>query len=434
MKRIIPILLSLVWATATTAVAQNKRTPQEPELPQISLSEALRQYRFNEAEQLINAEIATLNKNNQSTQVAEETLHQIERARLRMNSTERVTFIDSLVVPRNEVFKHLKLSSESGQVMLLPEFNAIQKNHNNAGIQLPGVSNLDNLPVFLSQMGEKVVMAMEDSTSTLRLFSSELIGKEWTKPVPAEGLSDADNSTQSYPFMLADGVTLYFAAQGEESLGGFDIFMTRYDVDSHSFLMPENIGMPFNSPANDYLYLVDEFNNLGWFVTDRNQQADSVCIYTFIPNETRKVFNTATVTTEQLRNFARINSIRDTWEDAQQVQAAQQQLASFRQDILSHTNESSMFTFVISNDKIYHQVNDFKSADARKKYEWLIEGKKQRNTMSDKLEELRAKYASANETGKQNLRQQILNLEQELRKLNKELHQQEKLIRQSEMQ
>jgi len=29
----------------------------------------------------------------------------------------------------------------------------------------------------------------------------------------------------AYPFLMADGVSLYFAADGEESLGGLDIFI-----------------------------------------------------------------------------------------------------------------------------------------------------------------------------------------------------------------
>ena len=32
-----------------------------------------------------------------------------------------------------------------------------------------------------------------------------------------------------------------------------------------TYLVPENVGMPFNSPYNDYMYVIDEYNNLGWF-------------------------------------------------------------------------------------------------------------------------------------------------------------------------
>lgn len=88
----------------------------------------------------------------------------------------------------------------------------------------------------------------------------------------------------NYPFMMPDGTTFYFAATGEESIGGYDIFVTRFDSESGSFLKAENIGMPFNSTANDYMYAIDEFNDIGWFATDRSQPEGKVCIYIFIPS------------------------------------------------------------------------------------------------------------------------------------------------------
>ena len=109
------------------------------------------------------------------------------------------------------------------------------------------------------------------------------------------GLADEPEDNLNYPFMLSDGQTLYFAAKNEESLGGYDIYMTRYDNDERKYLAPENLGMPFNSPANDYLLVIDEFNNLGGFASDRNQPADSVCLYTFIPNESRRTYEDGTI-------------------------------------------------------------------------------------------------------------------------------------------
>ena len=38
-------------------------------------------------------------------------------------------------------------------------------------------------------------------------------------------------------------------------MGGYDIFVTRYNSDTDNYLNPENVGMPFNSPFNDYMAL-----------------------------------------------------------------------------------------------------------------------------------------------------------------------------------
>ena len=46
--------------------------------------------------------------------------------------------------------------------------------------------------------------------------------------------------------------------------------------------MPENVGMPFNSPYNDYMYVIDEFNDLGWFASDRYQpEGKCASMYSF---------------------------------------------------------------------------------------------------------------------------------------------------------
>ena len=157
-----------------------------------------------------------------------------------------------------------------------------------------------------------------------RIFTSDLLGGKWSKAVQIKGLNEDED--QDYPFMLSDGVTLYYGARGSESLGGYDIFVTRYDADSKSFLKPENIGMPFNSPANDYLYAIDEVNNLGWFVTDRSQPEGKVCIYIFVPNALRNTYETEAYSEEELKGLARISSIAATWGDAALMADARERL------------------------------------------------------------------------------------------------------------
>lgn len=43
------------------------------------------------------------------------------------------------------------------------------------------------------------------------------------------------------PVCLSDGVTIYYATDGE-GLGGYDIFVTRYNTNTDSYLTPENVG------------------------------------------------------------------------------------------------------------------------------------------------------------------------------------------------
>lgn len=417
MRRFTFILFCLLSVNVSTAFAQKKRnkTNSAP-APTITLDEAMKQYRFEEAKEILVKEIESLSSKNQNTEHAEEQLEAVERAQNRLNATEQVVFIDSLVVPAEKLFEYMKMSDEVGSVYSYNEYFNEKTNESS---------------VFLSQLKDKIYFAQKDEQGRYHLYSKDRLGSGWSDANPLKGLVEQNDTDQNYPFMLSDGQTLYFAAKGDESIGGYDIFMTRYDVDEHAFLTPENIGMPFNSPANDYLYMIDDYLNLGWFVTDRNQEKGNVCIYTFIPNETRKIYNSENVSQSKLRSFAKINSIKDTWKSLELVNDALSRL-----EILKEQNSSSAknsdFLFIINDKAVYSQAADFHSAEARKKYGWWQESKRQLIENENKLEELRQKYTLSKNEARQNLATQIHNLEQSTRKLKQDIKKQEKEIRRTE--
>ncbi len=49
--------------------------------------------------------------------------------------------------------------------------------------------------------------------------------------------------------------------------------------------------MPFDSPYNHYMHVIDQYNNLGWFASDRFQPEGKICIYVFIPNSSKQTYN-----------------------------------------------------------------------------------------------------------------------------------------------
>jgi tetratricopeptide (TPR) repeat protein len=55
------------------------------------------------------------------------------------------------------------------------------------------------------------------------------------------------------PSIQPDGLTLYFSSSGLKSMGGYDIFVTKYDEDKKKWSQPENVGYPINT-AHDDLY------------------------------------------------------------------------------------------------------------------------------------------------------------------------------------
>lgn len=408
-KKTLCLLAGLLLTDALSA--QKRGRYNEPP----TIEQCLKEYRFSEAEEMLNKQIATLRRRRQSTEKEERQLAAAIKAEHMMNATEKVTFVDSFVVDKGAFLNAFRISPENGQLFTYEQFFNQQK--------------ANGCTVYLSELGNKIYFSQPDGQGKTHLYTSDLIDRTWTPPTKLNGLDGSE--AENYPFMLSDGVTLYYAAQGEESLGGYDIFVSRYDTDEQTFLRPENIGMPFNSTANDYMYALDEVHNLGWFVSDRFQPTGKVCVYIFIPNEVREVYNVADTGEDKLRRLARATSIAETWHNASALQAARDRLAEAR----SHKQTQQRlkdFDFIINDRTTYSLIGDFKSPTARKLIiDWKI-GLENWKKGNEQLQTLRDAYATGNDGQKKRMSTQILTMEKAQEALTTRLKEMEKTIRNEE--
>jgi hypothetical protein len=231
--------------------------------------------------------------------------------------------------------------------------------------------------------------------------------------------------------MMADGVTLYYAAKGRESLGGYDIFVTRFNTESKQYVAPENIGMPFNSPANDYLYVIDETNHIGWFASDRYQSADSVCVYTFIPNESRDIYESAPDNAHQIRLAAMLCPLSASQTNKALIAEAKERLTSLKNRL--HVSEVGTSSSYIINDKtVYHSLQEFRSETARRIAQQWDKTLSEINNKTAELEILRTQYAKT--PGKADIAERILALERDLVALRNSALILEKNMRKAELQ
>ena len=321
--------------------------------------------------------------------------------------TQQIIIVDSIVVNKDQFLASIRLSSECGQLM---NTGAFFRN------QLQGT-------LYLNEMGNKVYFSLPDGHQQ-QLYTADKLGNEWSKPQPLQGLSEGIDEA-SYPFMLTDGLTFYFAGKGEESIGGYDIFMTRYDSRSGSFLKPENIGMPFNSEANDYMYAIDEANRIGYFASDRRQPEGKVCIYIFIPSDTRKTYDNSKYTEEQIRNFADIASIADTWGNGTERKAALDRIKS------KYATHDVPGQLVSTGDAA--SAVEFHSKEANSLYQKLLKEQNALDIVNSSLDMLRQKYHKANASERNRMKSEILKLEEQALQLNASVKQLTKATRNAEI-
>lgn len=394
-------ILSLLFGPGhTTATAQKKGTKTRKVLADNEkdanekILQFMQDYRFDEASELIKKEITTAQRAQKPTASLDTQLKQAQDGAEMLQGTERVTFVDSLVVNKDDFWKYFQLNPECGNIA--PPRNLCS-----------GLNRRTGKSAHMNELKDMVYFSAPDSSGRLKIFSMSALGNgTWGSPQPLAGIGESGD-IQDFPYMMPDGITLYYAAQGNGSIGGYDIFVTRYNPETRKFVKAENIGMPFNSPANDYLYVIDEATRIGWFVTDRNQPADKVCIYRFIPNESRDIYDTTT-DESLIRRAARLHSVAESQTDKKAVQEALKRIGLLQKQTRSGEQPKHNIRIVINDRLVYNSLQQFKSDAARRiASEWLKENQRLIET-DNQLEHLRAQYAS---TRSQAAKEQIIQAE-----------------------
>lgn len=323
-------------------------------------------------------------------------------------NTDKLLVVDSMVVDKESFLKHLDLQNENGYV---------------------GIEN-DNA-WFINALKNKKIYASGDSLSGRKLILAYYVNSKWEDRRPISELNTIFSDI-NFPFLMPDATTLFFSAKGHNSIGGFDIYTTRLDVDNGGFYIPDNYGLPYNSTANDYFLAIDERNNLGWLVSDRYQPEDKVCIYIFVPNKNRVKLAQEGFDNNTIKKLAQLNSIQDTWNFGNK-QEAMRNLERLRnqRNIGNKGRESVLF---IVNDKIkYTSLSQFKSNKSKQLFAKLEDNKQLVAKQKTELENLRIQYKQANKAKQSSLKQDILFIEKQLMKYQREQEELEQNIRELEL-
>ena len=305
-----------------------------------------------------------------------------------LNRVEKIVVFDSINVPAEDFFTYYRLTPESGSL-------------NSTSVLPQGFAASQPTVVFEPESGTEMMWSAPDEDNNYRLVSSvALYGNEWDTPQPV-GDHLGEGGDANYPFMMPDGITLYFANDGENSLGGYDIFITRRD--GNSFFQPQNLGMPYNSPYNDYMLAIDETTGVGWWASDRNRLEGQVTIYMFIPADMRVNVD---VNSPDLRERATLSSIRSTWEDGEDYAELRDKIAEISQSV--HKMKARCH-FVMPDGKVITRPEQLHSSDARMALEQYIDLKKSIDENKAMLAKLRRQFAS----GDTSVADEILHLEKQ---------------------
>jgi hypothetical protein len=108
---------------------------------------------------------------------------------------------------------------------------------------------------------------------------------EWSTP---QNLGPAINTKydETNPFISLDGRTLYFCSKGHKSIGGFDIFYSRYDSGTAKWSEPKNLGYPFNTADDQTSFSMTGNERIAYVASVREEGLGDKDIYKVTFNDT----------------------------------------------------------------------------------------------------------------------------------------------------
>lgn len=110
---------------------------------------------------------------------------------------------------------------------------------------------------------------------------------EWGRPYNL-GPTVNTSEDEDFPFILDDGVTLFFSSKGFNSMGGYDIFVTTLSEEG-LWTNPENMGPPLNTTSDDIGFMMMRDGRRAFYSTAKgahdNAFIDNLDIYEVIFGE-----------------------------------------------------------------------------------------------------------------------------------------------------
>ena len=397
-----------IHAQTTDSIAASV-PPSYPYLTPISSVEELNadivSLQFSKADASAKKLIQAAKRKRQSTAEYDKVINICHKGENGLRGVDRMLIVDSVVVDKKDFLKAYPLSEDLGILSLSEKGDIVQ---------------------YQTQLNGMVLLPVHATDTTyLHIVRYYLENGRLAEGTSIEGLGIEGDI--NYPFLMPDGQTFYFAARCEEGYGNYDLYATRYDSESKRFYQAENMGFPYNSHANDYMLVIDEAANLGWFASDRYQPEGKVCIYTFVPNESRQTIDYETTDMNELRSIASLHSIASIplTDEQQEAKAQARQRLSRLKAQSSNLKHHQDFEFVLNDSRTCYTLDDFHSDEARKQCDDWLQKSKNLTTLNEQLQQMRETSPTA--------RQQILNLEARIRELQGEIHTLEKQIRTLEL-
>lgn len=132
--------------------------------------------------------------------------------------------------------------------------------------------------IYFPDGSEEVYWSAKDQDGIRNIYHSQHKDTLWTVP---ELINEqmTTSSDEIYPMLSPDGKQLFFASKGLYGMGGYDLYVSNWDDNLNDWGVPVNMGFPYSSPYDDFLFINTADGKYSMFASNRNCSRDSVDVY-----------------------------------------------------------------------------------------------------------------------------------------------------------
>ena len=164
------------------------------------------------------------------------------------------------------------------------------------------------MPMLYSENQTAIYFSVQETQRGWTIYSSRLVdGTTWSTPEP---LNDLVNSSgdEIFPYVSRSGRELYFASNGHPGVGGFDLFVSTWNDKDGDWGAPQNLGFPYSSPEDDFLFINDDNALFSYLFSNRNSGTNvSIFRLNYEPTPIRRPVSSA----EEAATIAALNVATD---------------------------------------------------------------------------------------------------------------------------
>ncbi len=131
--------------------------------------------------------------------------------------------------------------------------------------------------VYMTESDTRLFWSAKDSDGIRNIYFSKK-DSIWSAPALLNEQLTSD-SDEIFPMLSPDGKQLFFASKGLYGMGGYDLYVSTWDEENRDWGLPVNMGFPYSSPYDDFLFINTADGKYSIFASNRDCQSDSVSIY-----------------------------------------------------------------------------------------------------------------------------------------------------------